>query len=170
MRKFPGILVLGSAALLLVSGCEQQAANDAPSAMTESETALTMAAIDELRGEFQRAIAEQDFAALGQMMHPEAIQVMPASAEWLAMNEVKGDAPFAPQYTITITPIETRIINNEWAYDFGNSVSTYVPEEGAEPIRVRDTYLLLLRNTGDGWKLYREVASASPPPGGWTVE
>ncbi len=36
--------------------------------------------------------------------------------------------------------------------------------------QLRDTYLILFRNTGDGWKAFREVASSSPPPGGWPTD
>ena len=71
---------------------------------------------------------------------------------------------------IKIRPIELVALSSEWAYEFGTSTTTYTPPGATEPVKLRDTYLILLRNTGDGWKAYREVASASPPPSGWPGE
>ncbi len=48
-----------------------------------------------------------------------------------------------------------------------SSITTYTPEARVTAQQLRDTYLVLFRNTGDGWKVYREVASAAPPPSGW---
>ena len=76
-------------------------------------------------------------------------------------------APFAPGATIAIKPIEVVALSREWAYEFGTSITTYTPEGAGTAQQLRDTYLVLFRNTGDGWKVYREVASAAPPPSGW---
>jgi hypothetical protein len=72
-----------------------------------------------------------------------------------------------PGATIDITPIEIVALSNEWAYEFGTSITTYAPKDAKESRQLRDTYLILLRNTGEGWKAFREVASPRPPPGGW---
>ena len=68
--------------------------------------------------------------------------------------------------SIHIRPIEVVRLTEEWGYEFGAATTTYTPWSSEEVTRLHDTYLLLLRNTGDGWKAYREVASSSPPPGG----
>jgi hypothetical protein len=93
--------------------------------------------------------------------------VHPGAPDWKAMAEAAGKAPFPAGARIAIKPMEVVALSDEWAYEFGTSVTTYTPQGSKEVIQLRDTYLLLLRNTGDGWKAYREVASSSPPPGGW---
>ncbi|WP_428409621.1 YybH family protein [Hyphococcus sp.] len=123
--------------------------------------------IDQAREQFEAAVAGGDPAAFGALVHPDTVIVQPGSEDWKAMQAAAGWAPFPQGATIDITPLETRVINEEWAYDFGASLVTYPDPETGEEIELRDTYLLILRNTGDGWKPYREVASASPPPAGW---
>jgi hypothetical protein len=54
---------------------------------------------------------------------------------------------------------QTVVLSEEWAYDFGIRTATYTPEGASEQRTLRDTHRLLLRNTADGWKLYREVAN-----------
>ena len=58
-------------------------------------------------------------------------------------------------------------MSEEWGYEFGTAMTTYTPEGADAERQLRDTYLLLFRNTGSGWKVFREVASSCPPPGGW---
>jgi hypothetical protein len=83
------------------------------------------------------------------------------------MTAAAAGAPFPPGARIAITPIEVVALSDEWAYEFGTAITTYAPEGEDEARQLRDTYLLLLRNTGSGWKAFREVASSSPPPSGW---
>ena len=40
----------------------------------------------------------------------------------------------------------------------------YTPAGASEPRTLNDTYLILFRNAGGGWKVYREVASENAPP------
>jgi hypothetical protein len=96
-----------------------------------------------------------------------AVMVRPGAPDWEAMGVAAAGAPFPPGARIVIRPIEVVPLSAEWAYEFGTSTTTYTPQGASDPIRLRDTYLILLRKTEDGWKAYREVASSSPPPGGW---
>ena len=72
--------------------------------------------------------------------------------------------PFHPVAKITTTPIEVVALSKEWAWrirDFG--YGRYTPDGADKAQQLRDTYLILFRNTGDGWKAYREVASSAGP-------
>ncbi|WDI30806.1 nuclear transport factor 2 family protein [Hyphococcus flavus] len=141
-----------------------------PSDSTQYNPLDREAALEEInavRAQFEKVIADGDMAALGALVYPSTIMVQPGSADWKAMQENAGGAPFAPGATIKITPLETVIMNAEWAYDYGASVVTYPDPSTGDEIVLRDTYLLILKNEGDGWKPFREVASATPPPGGW---
>ena len=86
--------------------------------------------------------------------------------EWDAMAAAAPEAPFPPGARIAIKPIEVVALSKEWGYEFGTATTTYTPEGADKAQQLRDTYLVVFRNTGDGWKAYREVASSAPPPGG----
>jgi hypothetical protein len=83
------------------------------------------------------------------------------------MAAAASGAPFPPGAQIAISPIEVVALSKEWAYEFGTATTTYLPEDSENVLELRDTYLILFRNTGKGWQAYREVASSAPPPGGW---
>ena len=126
--------------------------------------------IDKLRAEYEAAVAAGDASAMLPLLADGAVMVRPGSPAWDAMAAAASGLPFPPGARIAISPIEVVALSGEWAYEFGTATTTYTPPYSQEPIRLHDTYLLLLRNTGSGWKAYREVASSSPPPGGWPVE
>jgi hypothetical protein len=96
-----------------------------------------------------------------------AVMVRPGGPAWDAMAASAAGAPFPRGARIAITPIEVVALSEGWGYEFGTAVTTYTPEGADVEQQLRDTYLLLFRNTGDGWKAFREVASSAPPPGGW---
>jgi ketosteroid isomerase-like protein len=125
------------------------------------------AAIDRLRSAYESAVASGDLSAFAPLIAEGAVMVRPGAVDWTAMAADAGGAPFPPGATIAIRPIEVIALSSEWAYEFGTSTTTYTPQGAGVPVKLRDTYLILLRNTGDGWKAYREVASSAPPPGGW---
>jgi ketosteroid isomerase-like protein len=123
--------------------------------------------IDKLRSAYEASVASGDLQAMGTLLAEGAVMVQPGAPDWDAMAAAAGGAPFPRGAKITITPIEVVPLSHEWGYEFGTSITTYTPE-GADQVRqLRDTYLIVFRNTGDGWRAYREVASAAPPPGGW---
>ena len=93
--------------------------------------------------------------------------VRPGGPDWDAMAAAASGAPFPPGAKIAITPIEVVSLSKEWGYEFGTATTTYLPEGSDNVLELRDTYLILFRNTGKGWQAYREVASSAPPPSGW---
>jgi ketosteroid isomerase-like protein len=127
------------------------------------------AEIDRLRSQYEAAVARGDTVAMGALLADGAVFVRPGGPDWDAMAAVASGAPFPPGARIRITPIEVVVLSTEWAYEFGTSVTTYTPDGADQARQLRDTYLILLRNTGDGWKAYREVASSAAPPGGWST-
>jgi ketosteroid isomerase-like protein len=128
------------------------------------------AAIDQLRSAYESAVASGDLRAFAPLIAAGAVFVRPGATDWTAMAADARGAPFPPGARIEIRPIEVVALSGEWAYEFGTSTTTYTPQGASVPVKLHDTYLILLRNTGAGWKAYREVASSSPPPGGWPEE
>ena len=145
-----------------LAGCQQQA--ELPGSV---DAAASRAAIDKLRTQYENAVAAGDLDAMSASLAEGAVMIRPGGPEWDSMSAAASGAPFPPGATIDITPIEVVVLNKEWAYEFGTAITTYTPEGADSARQLRDTYLILLRNTGDGWKAYREVASSSPPPNGW---
>jgi ketosteroid isomerase-like protein len=127
------------------------------------------AEIDKLRSEFEAAVATGRIEAILPLLAEGAVMVQPGAPDWKAMQAAATGAPFPPGARIAIRPMEVVVLNDDWAYEFGTSTTTYTPPETQDVTQLRDTYLIIFRKTAEGWRAFREVASSSPPPGGWPV-
>jgi ketosteroid isomerase-like protein len=121
-----------------------------------------MATIDSMRALYERSVATGDFERMGTLLAEGAVMVGPGGPHWDSLRAA-SDLPWPPGATLEISPIEVRVLSDEWAYEFGTSTATYTPTGASELRTLRDTYLVLFRKTADGWKLYREVASPDLP-------
>jgi len=128
------------------------------------------AEIDKLRSAYEAAVSQGDASAMAPLLADGAVMVRPGAGDWEAMAAAASGMPFPPGAKIAISPIEVVELSKEWAYEFGTATTTYTPRGSRDAIQLHDTYLVLFRNTGTGWKAYREVASSGPPPGGWPVD
>ncbi|MEM5518561.1 DUF4440 domain-containing protein [Henriciella sp. AS95] len=153
-------LALLTATLTLTAACS----TTAPPAIDETAEA---AAIDQVRANFTAAMAAQDFAALGALSHPAFEQVMPGGPAHLEMFAAATDGPFPPGYSLDITPKELVIIDEDWAYEYGTTIASYLPEGADVRVEIPNTYLMILKKHEGAWKPYREVASSLAPPGGF---
>lgn len=131
----------------------------------QADTAGVIATVDSMRTLYEQSVAQGNFETMLGMLAEGAIMVGPGGPSWDSLRTASPD-PWPPGATIEITPIETVVLSEEWAYDFGTSIATYTPPGAGEERTLHDTYLLLLRNTEDGWKIYREVASPDLPAQG----
>ena len=161
LRFFP--IVVASVSFAYLGGCSR----DLPDRQASVEPTAFRAEIDKLRSEYEAAVAAGDPQAIGTLLADGAVMVRPGGADWDAMAEAASGAPFPRGARIAISPIEVIALSKEWAYEFGTATTTYTPEGSDKELRLHDTYLILFRNTGKGWQAYREVASSTPPPGGW---
>lgn len=146
--------------IILIAGCQSMERDRNTMAEgTAIDTTAIIASVDNLRNSYQEAVNTGNMEALGSLVTEDARMVQPGTSEWDAMREA-AMGPFPAGATIEITPIETQVINNDWVYEMGSSTITYTPEGSEEAITIRDTYLVILKRTTDGWKVHREVASA----------
>jgi len=127
------------------------------------DTAAVGASIDDLRSAYEEAVASGNFENMALFLAEGAVMVPPGGPQWDSLFAA-SELPFPPGATIDITPIEVRVLSEDWAYEFGTSTVTYTPEGATKALMLKDTYLVIFRNTDDGWKLYREVASSNLPP------
>ena len=132
-----------------------------------SNTSSFRTEIDQLRSKYEAAVVSGRLDQMAALLTDGAVMVRPGGPDWDAMTVAGSGAPFPPGARIRITPIEVVPLSKEWAYEFGTAETTYTPDGTGKAVQLRDTYLILFRNTGEGWKAYREVASSRPPPGGW---
>jgi len=153
-----GALALAGALVACEPKTEPQTAQS-----TAVDTAAGRAAIDSLRAAYENAVATGNFESVGGMLAEGAVMVRPGGPQWDSLF-ASSNLPFPPGATIDITPIEVRVLSPEWAYEFGNAIVTYAPTGAGASRSLTDTYMVLFRNTGDGWKVYREVASSNLPP------
>ena len=159
-------LLIAIAFVAILGACEGESSRQQGAV----EPSAIRAEIDQLRSEYEAAVAKGAPDAIAALLADGAVMVRPGAPDWDAMAAAASGAPFPPGAKITITPIEVVALSKEWAYEFGTSVTTYTPDGAGKAQQLRDTYLILFRNTGDGWKAYREVASSAPPPSGWPTD
>jgi ketosteroid isomerase-like protein len=160
-RILPTLFTIVAAANL--GGCQ----GELPDRQASVEPTAFRPEIDKLRSAYEAAVAAGDTKAMGTLLADGAIMVRPGGPDWDAMAVAASGAPFPPGAKIAISPIEVVAMSKEWAYEFGTSITTYTPEGSDKKLQLRDTYLILFRRTDKGWQAYREVASSTPPPGGW---
>lgn len=145
---------------LLVFGCAaptDDAAGEGPGLDVERE----LARIEETRTAFTEALKAGRPEDIRGLVTPDARTVGPGAPEWDLMRRLGADrgTPF-PYDSIVMNPIETVIVSDSIAWDFGTS-SVYFTNEQGEVQELRDTFLAILKKGTDGvWRLHREVASA----------
>jgi len=152
----------------LVAAC-QPGAPPTPSQPAAVDTAAIGAALDSLAQVVTRANQTGDaelfastWARDGAMSTPGAPLVRGREAIVAAF---RARPPLPPGASLTIHPMELRVLSADWAYAFGVDSLRHVPEQGAEPVVETSTFLVLIRKTDAGWQTYREVLSANEPPG-----
>lgn len=129
------------------------------------EQAAFRATIDAMRASFTQAAKSGNWESAASILDPEVVMVVPDDDDWAAIKAA-SELPYPPGTQLNITPIEVRQLSPDWGYEFGTNVITWTPEGADEPTTLTDTYLVLFRRSDDGWKLYREVASAGAPATG----
>lgn len=149
---------------LSLAACEPQEESQ-PAQEVALDTSAARAAIDALRSRYEGAVASGNFESMGAMLAEGAVMVRPGGPQWDSFFAA-SPLPFPPGSTIAIEPIEVHVASREWAYEFGNSTVTYTPKGANAAQSLKDTYLVIFRNTGGGWKVYREVASSKLPEAG----
>ena len=157
-------LVPGAFALALVvtfTGCET-----APKPEEKKDLSARIAAVNALRGKFVAAFNSNDAAALAALYADDAI-VMPANqpvVEGKPAIKSRYEAMFKTNAVkISITPLETQVAT-DWAYDRGNAATTITPQSG-KPSEESGKYLVIVkRQPGDMWQIYREIDNSNSPP------
>lgn len=146
--------------VLLLFGCQQPTQNNNETLNSE-ELAKELKSIEVTRAGFIKAIDEKQYQDLANWTTKDLIQVLPNDAAWNSMFQSRGILGLFPYDSIRMQPIETVILNDSMAYDFGVS-TVYFADSLGQTNHVKDTYLALLKKDSIGrWRLFREVASSN---------
>lgn len=156
MRRATESITVAVLALAALAACQPQ--DDAGDGRAAADTAAVLASVDSLRSAYQRAVADGDWERLGTMVTEDAVVVHPGPAAWDSLAAF--ETPFPPGATLEVEPWETRVLGPDWVYEMGLGTVTWTPEGADGPRTLRDTYLVVLHRTADGWKVHREVASS----------
>lgn len=148
---------------------EQQATEGEAGRTAEAvDTAAVMAAIDSVRSAFAEAYTAGEFSRVSPYIHSDVIYSPPGHPPIRGPDSVIAHdwRTIPPGATFELEPVDTRVVDGEWAFELGTSTVTFTARGGDEETSMRSSYLVVLRNTGDGWQLYREVGGSDRPPGG----
>ena len=119
--------------------------------------------IEETRTGFELAIKEKRYSDLKNFGTKDIISLTPICGEWEDYKNLRENPTELFSYdSLVMRPIETIIVSDSVAYDFGTS-SVYYTNANGEPVEITDTFLAILKkDKKDGqWKLHREVATTN---------
>jgi uncharacterized protein (TIGR02246 family) len=129
------------------------------------DTTAILRSIDTLAAKMGEAHAKKDAALFGSTWMQDGIMSLPgapmAVGKDAIVNAFKNQPALPPGADFKINPLEIKVINEDWAYVFGVDSLTMTPLGYTVPQKQTFTFLVLLRNSPDGWKNYREVLSAN---------
>lgn len=165
-RRLPHLMTL--TLLAGVIACQQPAQQQQMDEIAGLDTAAIEASIDSLRTAFEEDYSDGELDETVELVHPEMMQSPPGRPPLRGRDSVMAyqSRSLPPGATMKMEPVDLQVMSEEWAYEWGTATTTFVPEGGEEEQSVKGTYLAIFRNTGDGWKGYREVYNFHRPPGG----
>lgn len=151
-------------ATVLVVACQPQEQQQ----RTEIDTTSITTTLDSIRTAYEDAYNNGTLEAGASIVHPEMIYSPPGRPPIRGRDSIIAfeQEMRPPGATVDLKPIDTRVLSDEWVYEFGIGTVTFTPEDAEEPESMESTYLAIFRKTPDGWKTYRESISANGPPPG----
>jgi len=129
----------------------------------EIDIEAELKSIEETRSGFELAIKEKRYQDLKMFGTKDIISLTPVCGEWEQYKTQRSSPNELFSYdSLIMRPIETIIVSDSVAYDFGNSSVYYTSTEG-KAVEITDTFLAILKkDKKDGrWKLHREVATTN---------
>jgi uncharacterized protein (TIGR02246 family) len=161
MNKF--IVILCTITIISLVACKNAEQRQAET--RNADTAALLRSIDTLAAKMGEAHAKKDAALFGSTWMEDGIMSLPgqpmAVGKDAIVNSFKNQPALPPGADFKINPLEIKVIDKDWAYAFGVDSLTMTPVGYNVPQKQTFTFLVLLRNTPDGWKNYREVLSAN---------
>ncbi len=124
-----------------------------------------MASLIELAETVKTAYRTNDADLYASTLTEDAMVSMPGAPPVHGREALKAAfmsrAPLPPGATFVVDPEELEILSHEWAYALGTDTLTIPGSGDAPPVVQKITFMVLLHNTPEGWKTFREVLSSN---------
>lgn len=132
------------------------------------DSAAVEATVDSLRQAFLDAYNAGEAGQLAGLYTRNAVVLPSDSPPATGRDSIR--AYFARELaagpTLEVEPHEVKPLSPAWVSSGGTYRVTVAPEGAQDTMTVRGSYLILFRNTAEGWKLFRHAATYdSVPPG-----
>lgn len=160
----PGTVLASLLAVSIVVAC--QPAERGGTAGPAVDTASVEAAVDSLRGAFLAAYNAGNAADLAPLYTADAVFLPANAAPVEGRDSIRAhfDRLLSAGPTLKVSPHEVKPLGPDWTTAGGTYRVTVTPEGADEPTVTKGSYLILVRKTGDGWKLFRHAATYDSVP------
>lgn len=164
-----GAILAALFALPLLSGC--QPAEQGPQQEAGLDTAAVTSAVDSLRQSFLDAHNAGEAGRVASLYTQDAVLLPTDRPPVDGRDSIQAffARELAAGPTLEVEPHEVKPLSPRWTSSGGTYRVTVSPEGTQDTTTVRGSYLILFRQTADGWKLFRHAAtfdSLPPAPGG----
>lgn len=164
-----GVLAVTLFALPLLVGC--QPAERGQMAGTALDTAAVKAAVDSLRDAYLEAYNSGEAGQVAALYTQDAVYLPADGPPVTGRDSIQAalTQALAPGPTLEVDSHEVIPLSPDWTSSGGTYRVTVTPEGAEEPRVIEGSYLILFRQTAEGWKLFRHAAtldSLPPTPGG----
>lgn len=172
MRNRPSLRpasLLLVASLPLALACRPADRGRMPEAATD--TAAVEAAVDSLRQAFLDAYEAGEPGRVAALYARDAVLLPVDRPPVDGRDSIRAyfAGELAADPALEVEPHEVKPLSPDWASSGGTYRVTVTPKGEEGPSTVRGSYLILFRNTPEGWKLFRHANtydSVPPAPGG----
>jgi hypothetical protein len=152
--KFKILLIL-----LVMIGCkESENSNNIQSDTVKQEE--MMKSIKEFHNSYELAIKENRLDNMDKLYAKDAKVIPAGGEEWNKLIKLAEKRGVSVAYdSLFISIIQTEILNDSMAYDWGTS-KIYYTDDNNESQEVEDSFFVLLKRRNNEWQIYRELSSS----------
>lgn len=158
------------AALLVppvLGACQPPEQRQMPEAAVD--TAAIEAAVDSLRQAFLAAYNAGEARQVAGLYARDAVLLPTDQPPVDGRDSIRAffARELAAGPTLEVEPHEVKPLSPKWASSGGSYRVTVTPNAATDSVTVQGSYLILFRNTSEGWRLFRHASTfdSVPPPG-----
>jgi uncharacterized protein (TIGR02246 family) len=135
--------------------------------MTTPATSADLKAIQELRSNFEAAMAAGDADKAASLYGPDAIRMVEGQPSIMGREAILASYRMAmanDKLELSLNSEETKVAG-DWAFDRGQFMNHVTPKAGGPMVMEMGKYLVILQKQADGsWKVAREIGNSNEPP------
>jgi ketosteroid isomerase-like protein len=121
---------------------------------------MMLRTIDEFHNSYELAIKENRLDDLDNLYATDSKVIPPGGDEWNDLLKLAEERDIIVAYdSMLINIVETKILNDSTAYDWGTSLIYFTDREGKTQ-KIDDSFFVILKKRKGQWKIFRELSSA----------